>query len=109
MKATICITLKAGLLDVQGKTVKSALESLGFKQITDVRIGRYIELELSGSNAASAKGDAERMCKRLLANPVVETYHIEIAEGRRLKAEGRSAKTRRWPPASALRPPAKVR
>ena len=79
MKATICITLKAGLLDVQGKTVKSALESLGFKHVTDVRIGRYIEVELSGSNVASAKGDVERMCKRLLANPVVETYRIDVA------------------------------
>ena len=78
MKATVCITLKAGLLDAQGKTVKSALESLGFKGVKDVRVGKYIELELSGSRAASAKADVERMCKKLLANPVVETYRIGV-------------------------------
>ena len=78
MKAKICITLKAGLLDAQGKTVKSALESLGFKGVADVRVGKYIELELNGARAASAKREVERMCKKLLANPVVETYRIEM-------------------------------
>ena len=78
MRATVCITLKPGLLDAQGKTVKSALESLGFKGVADVRMGKYIELELNGSRAASAKADVERMCKKLLANPVVETYRIEM-------------------------------
>ena len=78
MKAKICITLKPGLLDAQGKTVKSALESLGFKGVADVRVGKYIELELNGARASSAKADVERMCKKLLANPVVETYRIEM-------------------------------
>ncbi len=78
MKATVCVTLKPGLLDAQGKTVKSALESLGFKGIQDVRIGKYIEMELNGVKAAVARKDVERMCKRLLANPVVETYRIEV-------------------------------
>ena len=78
MKATVCITLKPGLLDAQGKTVKSALESLGFKGVMDVRIGKYIELELNGTKAASAKREVERMCKKLLANPVVETYQIQL-------------------------------
>ena len=78
MKAKICITLKPGLLDAQGKTVKSALESLGFKGVADVRVGKYIELELNGARAASAKADVERMCKKLLANPVVETYRIDV-------------------------------
>ena len=78
MNAKVCVTLKPGLLDAQGKTVKAALESLGFTGVTDVRIGKYIELELSGIKAASAKRKAERMCKKLLANPVVETYRIEV-------------------------------
>ena len=79
MKAKICITLKPGLLDAQGKTVKSALESLGFKGVGEVRMGKYVELELSGGAAANAKHDVERMCKKLLANPVVETYRINVA------------------------------
>ena len=81
MKATVCITLKPGLLDAQGKTVRSALESLGFKGVKDVRMGKYVEIELNGAKAASAKKDVERMCQKLLANPVVETYRVEIARG----------------------------
>ena len=78
MKAHVTITLKPGLLDAQGKTIKSALESLGFKGVQDVRVGKYLELELHGAQGASAKKDVERMCQKLLANPVVETYRIEV-------------------------------
>ena len=78
MKATVCITLKPGLLDAQGKTVKSTLESLGFSGVREVRVGKYVEIELNGAKAASAKKEVERMCKKLLANPVVETYRIDI-------------------------------
>ena len=81
MKAKVYITLKSGLLDAQGKTVKHALESLGFKGVRDVRIGKYVELELDGSSAASTKKDVARMCQKLLANPVVETYQVAIARG----------------------------
>lgn len=79
MKAKVYITLKPGLLDAQGKTIKSALESLGFKGVHDVRMGKYLEVELHGTKPAIAKGDVERMCQKLLANPVVETYRIEVA------------------------------
>ena len=78
MKATVCITLKPGLLDAQGKTIKSALESLGFTSVSEVRMGKYVEIELNGARAASAKKEVERMCKKLLANPVVETYRIDV-------------------------------
>jgi len=78
MKATVCITLKPGLLDAQGKTVKSALDALGFKGIKDVRMGKYVEIELNGAKAASAKRDVERMCEKLLANPIVENYRVEL-------------------------------
>ena len=78
MKAKVYITLKPGLLDAQGKTIKSALESLGFKGVHDVRVGKYLELELNGARPASAKKAVERMCQKLLANPVVETYRIDI-------------------------------
>lgn len=78
MKATVCITLKRGLLDAQGKTIKSALESLGFKKVKDVRVGKYLEIELNGAGSASARQDVERMCRKLLANPVIEQYRIEL-------------------------------
>ena len=71
MKAKVYITLKPGLLDAQGKTIKSALESLGFKGVKDVRMGKYLEIELNGTRTASAKREVERMCQKLLANPVV--------------------------------------
>ena len=79
MKAKICITLKPGLLDAQGKTIKSALESLGFKGVKEVRVGKYLELDLNHGGTKHAKRDVERMCHKLLANPVVETYRVEIA------------------------------
>ena len=78
MKAKVTITLKPGLLDAQGKTIKSALESLGFKGVGDVRVGKYLEIELNGARGASARKDIERMCQKLLANPVVETYRVEV-------------------------------
>ncbi len=74
MKAKVYITLKPGLLDAQGKTVKSALEALGFKGVNDVRIGKYIEID----TATGAKQDIDRMCKKLLTNPVIETYRVEV-------------------------------
>ena len=78
MVAKVYVTLKPGLLDAQGKTVRNALEALGFKGVTDVRMGKYIQLELNHGTLAAAKRDVERMCKKLLANPVVETYRIEV-------------------------------
>ena len=78
MRAKVYITLKTGLLDAQGKTIKSALESLGFKGVQDVRVGKYVEIELTRGSIKSAKQDDERMCQKLLANPIVETYRIEL-------------------------------
>jgi phosphoribosylformylglycinamidine synthase len=79
MKAKVYITLKPGLLDAQGKTIKNALETLGFKGVGDVRMGKYVEMTLHHGSASAAKRDVERMCKKLLANPVIETYRVEIA------------------------------
>lgn len=79
MKAKVSVMLKSGVLDPQGKTIKHALESLGFKGLGDVRIGKYVEIELARGTAASAKKDVERMCQKLLANPVVETYKVDIS------------------------------
>jgi phosphoribosylformylglycinamidine synthase len=79
MTASVRITLKPGLLDAQGKTIKSALASLGFKGVQEVRVGKYLEIELNQGGAKAARRDVERMCQKLLANPVVETYRIELA------------------------------
>ncbi len=79
-KAQIYIRLKPGLLDAQGKTVKSALDALGFKSVKDVRMGKYIELDLNGTKAASTKKEVERMCEKLLANPIIENYRVELAK-----------------------------
>ena len=87
MKAKICITLKPGLLDAQGKTIKSALEHLNFKGVHEVRVGKYLEIELNGKGASAAKKEVERMCAKLLANPVVETYRVELVQGSRLKVQ----------------------
>ena len=78
MKAHVYITLKPSVLDSQGKTIKGALESLGFKGIHDVRMGKYIEVTLTRKTAAAAKKDVERMCHKLLANPVIEQYRIDV-------------------------------
>jgi phosphoribosylformylglycinamidine synthase len=80
MKATVAVTLKPGLLDVQGKATQQALESLGFKGIKQVRVGKLIAIELNHATAAATKRDLERMCQKLLANPVVETYRVNIVK-----------------------------
>ncbi len=76
MKAKVFITLKPGLLDAQGKTIKGALDALGFRGVRDVRIGKYIEIDLTGGRAS--RQAVERMCRKLLANPVIEQYRIEL-------------------------------
>ncbi|HMT43173.1 MAG TPA: phosphoribosylformylglycinamidine synthase subunit PurS [Chakrabartia sp.] len=76
MKARVFVTLKNGVLDPQGKAVHHALEGLGFGGVSDVRIGKLIELELADDTSDAA---IEDMCKQLLANTVIENYKIERA------------------------------
>ena len=78
MKAKIHVTLKSGVLDPQGKAVGHALGSLGFAGVGEVRQGKYIEIELSETDAGTAKANVEEMCKKLLANTVIENYAVEI-------------------------------
>mgnify|MGYP000686637810 CR=1 FL=1 len=78
MKALIRITLKPGVLDPQGKAIESALGSLGFTGIDQVRQGKYIEVDLAESDEAQARAAVERMCETLLANTVIETYAYEL-------------------------------
>jgi len=78
VKARVHITLKNGVLDPQGKAIQHALGSLGFDGVDDVRQGKYIELDLSTTDKAAAEVNVEEMCKKLLANMVIENYSIEI-------------------------------
>lgn len=79
MKARVHVTLKNGVLDPQGKAVHHALQGLGFAGVNDVRQGKFIELELDGSDVEKARAEVKEMCERLLANTVIEDYSIELA------------------------------
>lgn len=78
MTARIWVTLKPGVLDPQGKAIAGALDSLGFSGVEDVRQGKYLEVRLDASDEAQARRDVERMCDKLLANTVIETYRFEL-------------------------------
>lgn len=78
MKARVHITLKNGVLDPQGKAIEHALGNLGFAGIDEVRQGKYIELELTETDAAKARAEVEAMCQKLLANTVIENYEIDL-------------------------------
>jgi phosphoribosylformylglycinamidine synthase PurS subunit len=78
MKARIRITLKAGVLDPQGKAIEHALTALGIAGVEDVRQGKYIEVKLGSASEAAARETVERMCRDLLANTVIENYSYEI-------------------------------
>ncbi|MBV8736334.1 MAG: phosphoribosylformylglycinamidine synthase subunit PurS [Alphaproteobacteria bacterium] len=79
MKARVHVSLKPGVLDPQGKAIGNALASLGFTGIGAVRQGKLIELELSETDPLRARATVEAMCKELLANPVIETYAIDLS------------------------------
>ena len=78
MKARIEITLKTGVLDPQGLAVQRALGRLGFKGLNEVRQGKFIEIDLAADNEKDARSKADEMCRKLLANPVIEDYRIDI-------------------------------
>jgi phosphoribosylformylglycinamidine synthase PurS subunit len=76
MKTRVIVTLKSGVLDPQGKAVHHALTGLGFGGVNDVRIGKIVELDLADGTDA---GQLDEMCRKLLANTVIENYRIEQA------------------------------
>jgi phosphoribosylformylglycinamidine synthase PurS subunit len=78
MKAIVNISLKAGVLDSQGKAVHHALDSLKFSGVEDVRVGKQIILTLNSTDETSARKEVTEMCESLLANTVIEDYDIEI-------------------------------
>lgn len=78
MKAKVVVTLKNGVLDPQGKAIGHALTNLGFDGVGEVRQGKLIELEVAETDPAKAKAQIEDMCRKLLANTVIENYSIEL-------------------------------
>ena len=78
MKAIVNVSLKAGVLDSQGKAVHHALDSLHFDGVNDVRVGKQIVLKLDTDDKTKAMADVTKMCEELLANTVIEDYEIEL-------------------------------
>ena len=79
MKANVYVTLKREVLDPQGDAVRRALGDLGFQDIKNVRVGKLIELELD-ADRKTAEGELEEMCRKLLANPVIEDFRFELID-----------------------------
>ncbi|CUS35646.1 MAG: phosphoribosylformylglycinamidine synthase [Nitrospira sp. UW-LDO-01] len=78
MKAKIHVTLKQGILDPQGKAIEHALDSLGFKNAANVRVGKYMELDLNQTDKTKAETEVKAMCEKLLANTIIEEYRYEL-------------------------------
>ena len=78
MKARVLVQLKPGILDVQGASVQRALHGLGFGEVRGLRVGKVLELDLDGVSGDSARRRVEEMCARLLTNPVIEDFTVEM-------------------------------
>jgi phosphoribosylformylglycinamidine synthase len=80
MRATVLVRPKPGILDPQGQAVESSLRQLGFP-VGDARVGRVVDLTVDADDADAARAEVERMCEQLLANPLIESYEIELEAG----------------------------
>ena len=80
MLAKIYVTLKKGVLDPQGKAVQNSLESLGYKEVRDIRLGKYMEVKFDDIERDKADTMIREMCEKLLTNPVIEDYQFEISD-----------------------------
>jgi len=81
VKATVCVTLKADVLDPQGRAIQRACATLGHAAVADVRQGKLFEIELATGDRAAAERLVRELCEKLLANPVIEDWRIERIEG----------------------------
>jgi phosphoribosylformylglycinamidine synthase len=81
MRARVFVTLKPSVFDPQGKTVTDALHTLGYSAVKDVRQGKYFELDIDASCPDDARALAEEAAEKLLSNPVIESFRIELADG----------------------------
>ena len=77
MRATVLVRPKQGILDPQGEAVESSLRRLGFA-VAEARVGRLVDVEVDGDDPAAVREQLERMCEQLLANPLIESYEIEV-------------------------------
>jgi phosphoribosylformylglycinamidine synthase subunit PurS len=75
-KARVIVTLKKTIMDAQGQTVERALQNLGYAGVSNLRMGKYVEMEVD----AAAAGQLDEMCQKLLANPIIEDYRIQIED-----------------------------
>jgi phosphoribosylformylglycinamidine synthase len=80
MRATVLVRPKGGILDPQGEAVERSLRQLGFV-VGDARVGRVIDLDVEAVTTEDARAQVERMCEQLLANPLIESYEIELGGG----------------------------
>jgi phosphoribosylformylglycinamidine synthase PurS subunit len=80
MRARVFITPKKGVLDPQGKAIEHSLHTLGYQEAHEVRLGKYIELSLDGMDREQARQRMDEMCRKLLANLVIEDYRFELEE-----------------------------
>ncbi len=78
IKAHVHVTLKAGILDPQGRAIRRSLENQGFTLVNNVRVGKFLEIELQEQDPAQADAQLKAMCDTLLANPIIEEYHYEL-------------------------------
>jgi len=78
MKVRVLVRPKEGILDPQGQAVERALPALGFDGASSVHVGRLIELQVDGTDKSSVKAEVEQMCERLLANPLIESYQVDV-------------------------------
>ncbi len=77
MKATVLVRPKQGILDPQGEAVSTALDHLGFS-VSGARVGKVVDIEVDAENADDARAQVEKMCEHLLANPLMESYEVEV-------------------------------
>jgi phosphoribosylformylglycinamidine synthase PurS subunit len=84
--AEVVVTLRPVINDPQGLVVRDGLAQLGFDGVTAVRVGKHIEIELSAASSEAAEADVQRMCEKLLRNPVIEDYRITVREAQGVSA-----------------------
>ena len=80
MKVRVLVRLKPGIMDVQGAAVKRALAGLGFSELTDLRVGKVIDVDVADATPQEARARVHEMCRQLLANPILEDYTIETVD-----------------------------
>lgn len=80
MRVKIFVSLKNGVLDPQGKTIERSLHTMGYEEVRDVRMGKFLEIEIVAASRSAAESRVREMCEKLLANPVIEDYRFEILE-----------------------------